>query len=823
MDTSTTPTRLPHAAIGKTLGPFQTSPLSEACTPRLGPHTRDGSPRRPSGSPMFRLAVLETPSFAEGSTKRSCCSTFDVSGALAHNDAAAIAYDESTSELALPQSSIAYAYKAVCSPVSSVQASASACVCLSESSLLAGSCEASGKSLSVCMSISDVDTRHEGVGTAEQAAACSPPLDSIVRPSEIAASPLTASAQKLVSNEDLGHEQQHGGVSVVHRRTTGAPHQRGRAWKRVARVEGAASGGHQASHRPHVDHKCAQLCQQDADAGVNEAGDIPSVRDACVGTDKCAQLERDTRTSAPASDAAVLQRGAGKQRGQQNRDRPRSVCISSFRVQDSLKLAERADGPCAKAAPFTDPAAVVPARPHQGATAAPSVHHLGSSSLQDFSRCHNRVRSGNSLQPSHRRHHPRPSSLNSSLPRQPPGVAQPRNRRMPPPSGAWLPACCADDCSTMFQPPQPFLSRHRSLSVKQPRSLSKPPNLFAHFEQCLPQALPAAQVARLQSVGSLPTKPCSSALSDAKFVSAAPLHVSMRPGQESMASPNDLTKQFSAWPAYSCSGQGTASLRGAQDTSPPVLAHACAPGLQQVHFVELQDRAQLHAVHTHQNVPPEVLPDRPLSAVPGNSTEQPATQVCDCFDPSLYSSMIFCAGQQAAEAEQSCGCLDSSHEKGRRQSSVKEHTVERLPAYGARLRLQAREHVPHSHDRLFNGFQPWLEVSYFTLKVCHVAWSFSACVLPCACPSVPARMLLEEATMLRWIKIIVVTSPRSLHGKSGPLRKDGNKLCCHAGGQAAGSKLARCLRVGCSAIACKGTRWCHRILHWQGWLSQQQQ
>jgi hypothetical protein len=63
------------------------------------------------------------------------------------------------------------------------------------------------------------------------------------------------------------------------------------------------------------------------------------------------------------------------------------------------------------------------------------------------------------------------------------------------PSTAWRPACCAENCSTIFRVPPPVkAARERSAS----RSSLQPPDPFQHFGQCLPEALPEARAARLR-------------------------------------------------------------------------------------------------------------------------------------------------------------------------------------------------------------------------------------------------------------------------------------------------------------------------------------
>ena len=88
--------------------------------------------------------------------------------------------------------------------------------------------------------------------------------------------------------------------------------------------------------------------------------------------------------------------------------------------------------------------------------------------------------------------------------------------------------------------------------------------------------------------------------------------------------------------------------------------------------------------------------------------------------------MVFRAGNENAVNDRT-----AKHGAQQRGSKAVRQDVSRVPDYAARLRMQAREAVPHDHDRLFCGFQPWIEVNYFTLQASFYATIACPIVLVC--------------------------------------------------------------------------------------------
>ena len=195
------------------------------------------------------------------------------------------------------------------------------------------------------------------------------------------------------------------------------------------------------------------------------------------------------------------------------------------------------------------------------------------------------------------------------------------------PAVAWRPACCADNTSAMSRAPQPVLARARSGS-RESRA-SQAPDPFAHFGECLPDALPAARAARMRSADSAGSR-------------ASSRHRSAHGD--------------TAYAQHSDAGSGG--------------SHLTARKVSQRSTVRRSGRMRAAAF---------------AGATPAGACMR-------------AQAMVF-ASERSTPAPAPC-------------------RVAALPSHAARLRKQAREGVPHAHDRLFAGFGAWHEVSFFTLQVC---------------------------------------------------------------------------------------------------------
>ena len=286
---------------------------------------------------------------------------------------------------------------------------------------------------------------------------------------------------------------------------------------------------------------------------------------------------------------------------------------------------------------------------------------------------------------------PRTSSMRST------GSARGSSHASVAPQRAWRPACCADNTAGMAQAPVPA-ARGRSASTGRPRNGSQPPNPFAHFEQCLPQALPQARVERMRSVESNASEQCR----------AAPA-----PGCARSASLEHLKRGHS--------GRGQAHQRGSDASGAGSLTRQHAPGARkgpaQLHRLR-EARLGTHAGATgaHDKAQGRRKSTREGCAARAPAAQQPGLQARESgSNDARAESMVFRASE-SRPANGPSGTAEVSAAPERKSSAAK-RTVATLPGYGDRLRLQAREQVPHGHDRLFAGFESWTEVSYFTLQV----------------------------------------------------------------------------------------------------------